>query len=566
MFKKPFYLKLLSVMIILTLTSCSDDDSFSLETENSNDTQMRGSFAEPILSDGILTFNTATDFENFIETYIDEDLKEVYDAMEPFYEQGFYSLRPPAIEGYHEAKIIRQYENRVTNFKKNYNINNYNDEQIYEKIDQTSDIILLDIFAAIINNKGELKIADNFYKFTDAGLFAVKEKDSQHLKDYLNNNNIANNLLNKTSIDVIEYYVNNFSGDTPINLNGRILYTSTPPISEEPGHGGGGYNPPGNPGNNQNNGALDGLANYLDNKEICYGSHSLLGQIFGDHRVCKDYYSGGNKRVRTEVFNYNLQFPFTDINLFVTGVKVKNQKSLLGWGIMWNRTKADVVALGVEMFQVTFDYSSVLEPNVYQGFYPNAVSYSYKPSNMSYEIQTNLWTSGFPQYNLNFSAEYPQYPNFIQDGLVIEGIGNNYIGNLIQNGINENLAGEELNKQFWDNVYRISKSQLQGLVDTSYEHPSGVSLVSNYPNQGVVMLQKTYYSNCNNCKKRSKTLLFGGSGGISVGYDGYKGKFKYDVSASGTTPINPENVRFVVYGAVKEGGTWYGDKMEAFFD
>ncbi|MDT0295606.1 hypothetical protein RLT85_13275 [Mesonia ostreae] len=529
---------------------------------------MRGSSAQPILQNGILVFNNEIDFENFISFYIDEDLTEIYDVMEPFYGNGFYSLRPPAVEGYNEEKIITQYQERVINFKTKYNINNYTEEQIYEKIDETTEIVLLDIFAAIISDEGELQIADNFYKFTDAGLFAVKTKDSLHLKNYLDNAGVANNLLNKTSNNLIKYFYNNFAGDSPVNVDGKVYYSGTPDFSDQDGGAGGGggggnYNPPNNPGNGQSSGSLDGLTDYLSNRNICYGSQALIGQIFGDHRVCINKYSS-RRRVRTEVYNYNFGLPFLDVNMFIVGVKNKHQRKIAGG---WFRKKADVVALGVELFQAKFDYSSILSPNVYQGFNTNAVSYSYNPLNISYNVNTNIWSSSnYPDVQHIFNSSYPNYPSFFQDGLVVEGIGDIYIGNLIQSGINDNLVSKKLNEQFWDNVYRISKNQLQGLVNNSYQHPGGVSLISNYPNQGVVMLQKTYYSDCNNCRKRNKTLLFGASGGISVSYNGNTGKFNYDMSASGTSLVSPQKIKFVVYGATKNGGNWHGNKMEANFN
>ena len=160
-FKSLNFSKFSFLISLIFLFSCSQEEITNKSSNQGKSYQMKGSFLEPTLNNGKLVFNTSNDFENFISSFIDEDLEEVYNVMEPFYENGFYSLRPPAVEGHNEEAIILQYQERVLNFKQKYNVNNYTNEEIYEKIDETTDIILLDLFAAIINSEGELQIADN---------------------------------------------------------------------------------------------------------------------------------------------------------------------------------------------------------------------------------------------------------------------------------------------------------------------------------------------------------------------------------------------------------------------
>lgn len=88
--------------------------------------------------EGRMSFPNGEEFSNTLYHFTDKSLTDLYDFMAPFYDQGFYSLRPPAIKEYHEEDIILQYQNRIEQFKQFSNINGYSDDEIYEKIDETS--------------------------------------------------------------------------------------------------------------------------------------------------------------------------------------------------------------------------------------------------------------------------------------------------------------------------------------------------------------------------------------------------------------------------------------------
>jgi len=388
----------------------------------------------------------------------------------------------------------------------------------------------------------------------------VEARNYEHLLNYLNSNQLSTNFIIHTDENIVESIANNHD---PIDNN--YVTQKIYPILGEGGGGtaGGGTPPPSNP-NNQD--PLDGLDQFLAGEEECESFNAFLGSIFGKQKSCTDRYGG--RRVRTDVYNFKffINIPHViEIDIYTAGIKVRNQRRKLGF--IWFNSEADLVASGVEKFQLKYDYSSLLYPSQYiNNINPQFVKYSYKPSNISYSVNTNFWDPNNSTYSPISSINYPSYPDFIRKGFTIETVGNSTIDYLINAG-NDALAADKLNEYFWDFAYSTAKSQMQSLAgSTNFQTPDQTSLIANYPNQGIALVHQTYYSYCTNCKKRNKTFALGGSAGFTIGYNGTDGTFYYDTNASGTTTIAPQDMRVRMYGVVKEGGTWHGNIMSYNFD
>lgn len=548
-------LSLIFLVLLPTLfISCQKD----LLLEKDTDAGIYSKSGGISVIEGRLYFPNNESLGEVFTSYADASESELYYYMQEFYDNGFFSLRPPVYEGNEDA-IVTQYEERVATFFDKYG-SIMETEVIYEKIDDTQFVIGSDVFAAFLNENSEIHVGSKIYKYTDVGLFMVDDEAYEELINFLSDRNISDNLIINTTSEALDSFSTEVIGRGFSQLTDNISFfvfrcgfldpnitdpfaPADPglPINEPCGGSGGGGS--GGGGNQNNVPSLDGLQEFVDGLPLCRVRNGVFGSLFGDNNVCIDKYES-RRRVKTKAFNYNYFL------VFHTGVKVKHQ--FKGWTGIWRREKTDVVAVGVEMVQFEYDYSSVIThglPNIN----PLSVNYSVKPINFTYNVGTDIWSDKYGNQNYNLWNTYiwtPNLPPIFHDDLIIEAYNMNY----------KLLSSQELNNHFWNSVWNSAENQLKSITnDSNWENPLNATLLSNYPNMGKIHVQKCYFSHCYNCSKTNKTFAFDGAFTLRIGYNPTSGTFTYG-GGQGQL-VAPQSFRIKMYGAAKKGGQWHGSKL-----
>lgn len=168
--QRPNLFLITGVISILLLTGCLKEDLSERETA----TVTLKNMWNVSLVDGRLSFPDRESSFNTLRTLEDSTENELYDFLEEFYNQGFLSLRPPLTEET-EEDIAVQYTDKIARFNDEYAELGLSDEEIKDRIDETQFVIGSDLFAAFLNQDGEILVGNEIYKYTDAGLFFVDE-------------------------------------------------------------------------------------------------------------------------------------------------------------------------------------------------------------------------------------------------------------------------------------------------------------------------------------------------------------------------------------------------------
>lgn len=516
--------------------------------------------------------------EIFVETfkkYADESNDEIYKFINKYYDGDFSSLRIPATES-NEEMVFNKYKKRIERFSNDYGYSRYEGD-IYDDIDDLEEIIGDEAFSAFLNEKAEIQVGNIIYKYTDVGLFYATVENYNVLDHYLEIMNVSKDLLVSTEEGArqgIERSIPN-TGETILE-NGTLFYFIAPcangsdPFSQQrcatmigggsTGTGGsGGTSGGGNGGGGQTQ-PLDGLQPFLDNLNNCNSRNGLFGTLFGTNKICIDKYESDH-RVKTKVFNYNYYL------VYHIGAKVKHQKK--GWTGIWRQQDTDVVAAGIEMAQFEYDYTPILQPDLGR-INQNEFNYAYKPLNIRYNVNTSIWDNPYGNAPFTFirSETFISnnfYPRVFWDDLIIESYGNNNIVDWAIGLADKQLTSDNLNKLFWNELYKNVRNQLKNLTNNNgFEPPQNITLISNHPRYGKLLVQKSYYSNCSNCSKRDKTFDFDGAAQVGISFNGNNGKFSYSGGAGQL--VLPKSMKVKMYGVAKRNGVWHGSKIEVGLD
>lgn len=503
--------------------------------------------------------------------------------------KGILSLRPITTPN-NERLIEQKMSLRLQSLKKDEKFVEYkgtsvfNEDEIEDDIDDLEDIIGDDAFAAFLNSDAEIQVADKIYKYTDVGLFIVKDDKYSELTDYLSVKKISNNLLIPTDENVREQYVReNFyhnDGNMTRSVHRDIEYfiigdiidiprpnpidkidvmpidvfpSPVPPkTSPTP--------PKTTPSPNPIAITKDPVDDFVNSLSYCEPTSGFfrgkLRNIFGQNNVCKNRYEK-RKRIKLKAFNYNYKI------VYHTGVKIKHQKKAK---IGWRKEKVDEMRLGVNSALFKYDYKNYIhigapQPNATTIFYDNSkVKFN---SWIDWEIGTYQGIKSIVGFNIQ------QYPKIFQDNIVIEdiigrmGSNNSTIDRIIYNAYKAGdklLAAESLNKKFTELVKEGIESILKDIAKKKKKESESIpinDLTYSYtiPELGVTFIRKSSYITRYNISKIEKTFDFGGEVGINIGSDG-----RISPSASGIM-VKPEDFKAQLYGVVKRNGTWHGIKM-----
>lgn len=477
--------------------------------------------------------------------------------------KGIISLRPIVTEN-NEATIKRQLTERINMLKSNKrymaskgaNLKINNEEEITDDIDDLEEIIGDDAYGAFLNSQAEIQVADEIYKYTDAGLFIVKENSYSELEQYLIQKNISNDLLYPTDLAVREAFVESMPTNQKVALKPTLSYfigleneISIPaynPPSSGGGTGGSTYTPPVVDANVQ-------MANHINSLQNCSTYRTWLQSLFGDSNMCVDQYES-RRRVKTKAYNYNYYLVY---NL---GVKVKHQYK--GWTGLWRKEDTDEIRLGVIGATFFYDYSSYFNPAPST----NRITTIYNNNNRYVFDANTFWQQNYfyPGMYTMTGFSTSGYPKLFKDNYYIEDIiplsftsSNPIVDQGIYSALqagNKQLSYNYLNKMFWENVVKkvgdFASSVGQQKPDNN------ITYSYNALPLGKLLVQKTYYAHQYNANDVAKTFDWGFQVGFSINSDG-----RISPSTSSSALKKPQEFKVVMYGIAKRNGQWHGSKI-----
>ncbi len=217
------------------------------------------------------------------------------------------------------------------------------------------------------------------------------------------------------------------------------------------------------------------------------------------------------------------------------------------------------------MAQFEYDYTKILQPKLGQ-INQTDFKHAYKPLNIRYNLNTSIWNypNGNAPYTFLSSETFIStniYPRVFWDDLIFESYGNNNSVDYALGLVNKQLTSDNLNKLFWKELYKNAANQLKSLSNNNnFQMPKGITLISNHPGYGKLLVQKSYYSNCSNCSNQDRTFDFDGAAQVGISFNANNNKFSYSGGAGQL--ILPKSMKVKMYGVAKRNGVWHGSKIE----
>lgn len=546
---------LLLVLCVFTLASCEKD----FDETSKNFTDINSKYQ---VKNGRLYFPSKAVLREFFARYSESSDSDLESIFNPLYEEGFYSLRPIVTEN-NENLVYNNYIKLIRPDVIPKSSKSNSEEEYFDYLDEIEEIIGDDVFAAMLNQNGEIQIADEIYKYTDVGLFFSKVDKYDVLKSYLENKNISEDLKIETSETVKTEIKDEFpnSGTTIVNSEVsyfKILYNSEPTVLD-PNEGssptGGGYTPtPSAPSSSD-----PSYLSFLNNLQYCApetGFWNTISNWFGDNNVCIDRYES-RRRVKTKAYNYDY------LIVYHLGIKCKHQYK--GFTGLWRAEAADEIRLVLEAGQFEYDLDELLGNNAINNqigernyFMNNQKAFFIGPNSFSL---LNEWGSPVVSY-YNLTSLPPAF----QDNLTFEffGTGWDLLDNSIQDGIDSNLDASRLNNYFYNQLYQTITSQLHTAFGNSTTPPNSRTFVAKFPQSGKLLVQKSHLSIGYGNAIAQKTFDWG----VEINFSASSvGGGSWNISGGqGTVLVRPENFRVKMIGAVRTGSGWHGSKMSIGID
>jgi hypothetical protein len=533
-------------MIVFSFYSCQN------ELIDSNEKAIGQTKAIKVI-DGRLAFESKDALTKIYVEYAEASDEKISNYLEPLYKQNFYSLRPIVTEK-NEEFLYNYYKNKKEEthiLEKNSSQKSSND---LEYLDNSEKIIGGDTFAAFLNSDGEIQIANIIYKYTDVGLFYTAKNNFPELLLYLKNKNISTKLTKETSLYIKKKFNTDFpkTGETPVNEN--ISLFKIAPMDPEDGGGGGGGTPyvptPNSPVSND-----PSYNAFLNNLSSCDPHSGIFGDLFGDNDVCIDQYES-HRRVKTKAFNYDY--------LVVYHIGIKCVHQFKGWTGLWRDEAADEIRLVLEAAQFTYDLNKLLGNTAInnqtkeRNYFLNNQKIVYYPNTITVPNLIGPSTTYFNMTSL---------PPIFQDDLTFEffNTGNDWLNSQIQNGIDSNLKASNLNNYFYNELYSTITSQIRAATNnSSYNPPSNRTFIAKFPENGKMIVQKSFVSKGTQLAVREKTFDWGGEISITASDSGSGG---WNISGGpGNLFARPSNFRVKIIGAIYNNNGWHGSKFNSGID
>ncbi len=494
----------------------------------------------------------------------DKDEVEIYNHMLNHYSyDNFTPLRPIAtVEN--EEQIATQIAKRTESVNQLIQNSSYlrvgktfTEDDIAENIDDLEDIIGDDAYASFLNSSAEIQVGDTIYKYTDVGLFSVRDTEYNALNDYLVVKSISTDLLVPTQETTQLQIINEIPNAGVTQLNDGITYfrATTPTLIEQEAE-------PNKSNFNQvaRTSSIDSeVDSFVSSLTPCDGKNGFLGQLFGIDKVCIDKYES-RRRVKTKAYSYNFKLVYS------VATKVKHQYK--GWTGIWRQEDTDVLGMGVFAAQFEYDFTKMLPTNT-KNIDQSLRLYTAKGYNKIYKVSVDNYGGMYSLSVTPFTGN--AYPfNLFNDDLVIENWGNSNIVDQALAQANKRLTSEKLNEYFWKTLYSQATTQLKNLtMNYNYTPPSNITLLSKHPTFGKLLVQKTHKEIRYNTSKVDKTYDWGFYLKVTLSaQSGYSLNPKVDggggavYDASQSSPNVPKGFRVIMYGVAKRGGVWHGSRLE----
>lgn len=565
-------------MIGLALVGNSCRQELVEELASNDNTKTEVLISDGSVVNGRLFFSNVESLQYAYDRVKDEEDEIIANYIDS---KGILSLRPITTPN-NERLIEQKMSLRLQGLKSDEKFVEYkgtsvfNEEEIEDDIDDLEDIIGDDAFAAFLNSDAEIQVADKIYKYTDVGLFIVKDDKYSELTDYLSVKKISNNLLIPTDENVREQYVrenfyhNEGNITRPVHRDIEYFIIDIPrprpigeievmPIDDFPSPLPPKTSPvPTPPKNNPSPNPIaitkDPVDDFVNSLSYCNPRRGFFRGIFGQNNVCINNYEK-RRRIKLKAFNYNY------LLVYHTGVKVKHQYR--GWTGGWRKEKVNEIRLGVEDAQFIYDYRG--HQNLHpQPSVPRLTTIYNNNSRLIFDANVK-WEPGFyPNIQKIVGYSIQGYPSLLKDNIYIEDIignirtSNSLLDKAIYDAIkagNKELASDNLNKKFIKETLGFLEQTWKELGKK--ERPNNeITYSLNIPEIGLFAVNKRLYRVGYNTAKVDKTFDWGFHIGIDIGSDG-----KVSPNTSGGGLKKPENFRADLYGVVRRGNNWYGVKM-----
>ena len=462
-----------------------------------------------VVQNGRLVFSHKKEVQKYfekLERMEDETAKQA--IFTTLYSRGFFSLLTMNDDDATKSSHAQNRQNLEANAP-GYTFDEYGDANDPEEI--ISFTIPSDEFAAMLNGEGEIEVAGKIYKYTPNGLFIVDKRKIRELNAFLDKNQIPFPKANP-----------NCNGELiPIGDEGFIDWYFCNPCP-------GCWGPP-NPTTPPSPPQPQTWEQFYTNSiQLCNDDGAWIANLFGDVKVCKDYYSN-EKRVKTKFWNQNFLLAYS------TGIKTKYQ--LKKW-YGWTKRNVDEIRLGINTAYYEYNISLPTENSL-----NNAIPTTYVFDGDVYPLGTpgGMIQGGFSPDVL------PELPFDSDLEIIVTFFGDNPI---------LSTDGQTINEAIWSAAYNQAKDWLQDKFGE--EMPDGVTLIMTSP-QKIIMVHRNENHNCTNCKKRQFVFDWGFGGGISMPVPGSGG-------SGGINPVfidfdTPENFHIDFFGAARRINTWKGSRI-----
>ena len=538
------FLKCASIILMLLNNSCRQELEDLRQQKNVSKLQVK----DGTVLNGRLYFSSIESLQNAYNKVKDQEDEIIGNYLK---DKDFISLRPVITEE-NEKLVVDQMNERLNSLKSENQLisNNLTLEDIEDDLDDLEEIIGDDAYSAFLNSDAEIQVANKIYKYTDVGLFIVKDDKYLELQNYLKVNNISNNLLLPTDSSIKENFISsNINKNGVKQINESIEYFIREPEIYSPG--------------TEEKGIIieeleksklpvkGGFDVYNDEVH----RKGLFGDLFGQNNVCIDQYEK-RRRVKVKAFNYNYYL------VYHLGVKVKHQYR--GWTGGWRKEKADEIRIGVASAIFIYDYGQYFRTTP-----PNNRKTTIYNNNSRLVFDANVrWEPGFYPHSYSITSyDIKNYPKIIKDDIYIEDIlGRNFhsdnaildkaIYNAMKAG-NSHLTSQYLNQKFW-------KESINYLGETWIKlgrkvPDNNITYSLCIPELGKLCIHKAFYTNNYNSAKVEKTFDWGFNVGININPEG-----GVSPEVSGGRMEKPQDFKVNLYGIVKKNGKWHGVKMNTF--
>jgi hypothetical protein len=526
----------------------------SCENENLNTANAVGGNIQDEVSikNGRLFFQSKEAFVRIYQKYANASDDKISTFLQPFYEKGFYSLRPIVTEK-NEEFLYNHYNKIIKKeiyYKKSVSKTSSAVIDAYDYMDELEDVIGDDTFASLLNTSAEIQVGAEIYKYTDVGLFIADEEKYTVLEDYLDLNEISDDLTIETSLMVKKKILADYPLDGVTTINEDLTYFKMQPIGDVYS---GSNNTVYTPTSNSIVSTDPSYAAFLSNLSQCDSHPGIFGNLFGDNNVCIDTYET-RRRVKTKAFNYNY------LLVYHLGVKCVNQYR--GWTGFWRVEATDEIRLVVEAAQFEYDLDALLGNNAINNltrerayFMNNQKAFFVGPNTINFNDQ---WGQPFLSY-----VNQTSLPQIFQDDLTFEffGTGNTWLDGQIQNGIDSNLKATNLNEWFYNGLYSQVKTQLQSAFGGSTLPSDNRTFVAKFPQNGKMILQKSVNSKGFNIGVRERTFDWGAQFCFGSGSD-----WNIQPDMGCNILVKPTNFKVKIIGAVRHGNEWHGSKFNDGID